>query len=120
MSAAEYHSRQRESKSRKYRNKPVMIDGIRFDSQAEGKRWHQLLMLEKAGVIYNLRRQVWHELKAANGAIACRYRADFDYHDTSTGEPVTEDVKGVETRDFKLKAKLFREQFGREIKVIRA
>lgn len=119
MSAAEFRARPIE-KPRKYRNKSVVIDGIRFDSQAEGKRWRQLLMLEKAGVIYNLRRQVWHELKAANGAIACRYRADFDYHDTSTGEPVTEDVKGVETRDFKLKAKLFREQFGREIKVIRA
>lgn len=105
---------------RKYRNEPVVIDGIKFDSKAEGKRWCELVQLEKAGVIYNLRRQVWHELKSVNGAVACRYRSDFDYFDTSTGEPVTEDVKGIETRDFRLKAKLFRDQYGREIRVIRS
>lgn len=121
ISAAEARTLMAPQKAnRKYRNVPVVVDGIRFDSKAEAKRYGQLKLFEQHGVIYNLRRQVWHELQAANGAVACRYRADFDYNDTSTGNPVTEDVKGVLTRDFKIKARLFKEQYGREIRVIKS
>lgn len=121
MSAAEARAQLAPTaKPSKYRNTPVTVDGIRFDSKAEAKRYHQLKLLERGGSIYNLRRQVWHELQAANGAVACRYRSDFDYNDTSTGNPITEDVKGVLTRDFKIKARLFKEQYGREIRVIKS
>lgn len=106
-------------KANKYGAKRTVLDGITFDSKAEAKRYAALKLQERCGAIYNLRRQVWHELKAANGAVACRYRADFDYFNTSTGEPVTEDVKGVLTRDFRIKARLFKEQYGREIRVIK-
>lgn len=35
----------------KYRNKPIWIDGIRFDSIREGNRWQELRLLERAGEI---------------------------------------------------------------------
>lgn len=117
MTAAEYRARPSQ-KSRKYRNQPVVIDGIRFDSKAEGRRYLELKALEKDGTIRDLRRQVTYELNAGE-AVICRYRADFDYVETSTGEPITEDVKGVETRDFKLKAKLFATQYGRKIRIVK-
>lgn len=117
MTAAEFRSRPI-AKANKYGAKRTMLDGITFDSKAESQRYAALKQQERCGAIYNLQRQIWHDLKAANGVVACRYRADFDYFDTSTGEPVTEDVKGVLTRDFKVKAKLFKEQYGREIKVV--
>jgi len=119
MTAAEYRSQSGSpAKPRKYRNKPVVIDGIRFDSKAEGKRYCELKALEGAGVIRDLRRQISYELNAGE-AVICRYRADFDYIEAATGEPVTEDVKGVETRDFKLKAKLFATQYGRKIRIVK-
>ncbi len=120
MTAAEYQVAFPPPKGNKYGAKRTVLDGITFDSKAEAARYASLKQMERCGAIYNLQRQIWHDLKAANGAVACRYRADFDYFDTSTGEPVTEDVKGVLTRDFKIKAKLFREQYGREIKVVKA
>ncbi|WP_027039103.1 DUF1064 domain-containing protein [Mesorhizobium ciceri] len=120
MTAAEYNAGPaKPGKTNKYGAKKTTLDGITFDSKAEAARYASLKQMERCGAIYNLRLQTWHELKAANGAVACRYRADFDYFDTSTGDPVTEDVKGVLTRDFKIKAKLFREQYGREIKVVK-
>lgn len=120
MTAAEYRAgKDKPAKANKYGAKKTVLDGIRFDSKAEATRYATLKQWERCGAIYNLRLQTWHELKAANGAVACRYRADFDYFDTSTGEPVTEDVKGVLTRDFKIKTKLFRDQYGREIKVVK-
>ena len=35
----------------KYRNKPIWIDGIRFDSIHEGNRWQELRLLERAGAV---------------------------------------------------------------------
>ena len=45
------------AKANKYGNKPTVVDGIRFDSKGEAMRWSELVMLEKAGVIADLRRQ---------------------------------------------------------------
>ncbi|MBT1154343.1 DUF1064 domain-containing protein [Aminobacter anthyllidis] len=119
MTAAEFRAEKPKPKRNKYGARKTVLDGITFDSKAEANRWGTLKQWEKLGVIYDLRRQVWHELKAANGAVACRYRADFDYFDTSSGLPITEDVKGVLTRDFKVKARLFKEQYGREIRIVK-
>lgn len=105
-------------KPRKYRNEPVVIDGVRFDSKRESIRWHVLRLLERAGDIKDLKRQVRHQL-VAHGQPICVFVADFDYFDNATKQPVTEDVKGVETDVFKLKAKLFAAQYGREIRVTR-
>ena len=46
----------------KYGNKKTVVDGITFDSRKEAKRYQELKLLEKAGEIKDLRRQVVHLL----------------------------------------------------------
>ena len=46
----------------KYGNKKTVVDGITFDSRKEAKRYQELKLLEKAGEIKDLRRQVKYEL----------------------------------------------------------
>jgi hypothetical protein len=96
-------------KPRKYRNQPITIDGLRFDSQAEARRWQQLKLLERAGVIIELQRQVTFPIMW--GAVKiCSYRADFVYLETATGEQVIEDFKGFLTPEYRIKAKLMAAQ----------
>ena len=62
----------------KYRNKPIVVDGERFDSQAEYSRWRLLDMHQKEGRITNLQRQVPFMLApsvqiAGKGANPLRY-----------------------------------------------
>ena len=42
----------------KYHNKKVTIDGVTWDSEKEYHRWCELKLLERAGKIFNLQRQV--------------------------------------------------------------
>jgi len=105
-------------KPRKYRNQPITIDGLRFDSQAEARRWQQLKLLERAGVILELQRQVTFPI-AWNGIKICSYRADFVYRETATGEQVIEDVKGMLTPEYRIKAKLMAAQ-GLPIREVKA
>jgi len=118
ISAVEYRSRVTSPGRSKYGAKPVVVDGHRFASTAEGNRYAVLKLQERAGEISDLRLQVRHKLSAWGHPI-CVYISDFDYV-TKAGMPVTEDVKGVATPTFKIKAKLFRAQMGREIKIMGA
>ena len=94
----------------KYHNRKTTIDGIKFDSKAEAKRYVELKLLQKAGKITNLELQQKYELqpkyKNNKGETirAITYKADFKY--IENGKKVVEDVKGMETKDFKLKKKL--------------
>jgi hypothetical protein len=99
---------------RKYHNTPVTVDGVYFASQKEAARWGQLKLLERAGLITNLRRQVRYPLDV-NGARVAVYIADHDY--IEDGELITEDSKGFVTKEFRLKAKLFEAIYGRKIRV---
>ena len=97
---------------RKYRNTPTVVDGIRFDSKREAKRWGELRALERDGLISQLKRQVRFRIEV-NGVLICVYVADFVYFDGPREPPweppnVVEDAKGVRTREYKLKAKLMR------------
>lgn len=100
----------------KYHNIPTTIDGIRFDSRKEANRFYQLRLMERAGEISNLRRQVEYELIPAQKTPAGRavrpvkYVADFVYEDH--GKTVVEDVKGVKTREFRIKSKLMLWRYG--------
>ena len=87
----------------KYRNSKAIVDGIKFDSGAEGERYKILKAKEKAGLIKNLQLQVNYPL-LVNGLKICDYRADFVYE--VGGKTVVEDVKGQLHDVFKLKYKL--------------
>ena len=99
----------------KYHNSKTVIDGIRFDSKKEAKRYFELKMLEKSGVIKDLRRQVPYVLinKSRYGR-AIKYVADFVYYEDN--KLVVEDVKGVRTPVYKLKKRLMAEVYGIEVK----
>lgn len=91
----------------KYKNRKVEVDGIVFDSKKEAKRYQELLMLEKAGAIKDLQRQVKFVLIPAQYSTEdftktgkakciereCTYLADFVYKDHK-GRTCVEDVKG--------------------------
>jgi hypothetical protein len=71
-----------------------------------------------AGKIRDLRNEVTFALYGKNGAPICRYRADFTY--SEDGQFVAEDVKGVATAVFGIKAKLFRDNYPDiELRVVR-
>lgn len=98
--------REPEARPRKYGNVPTVVDGIRFDSKAEAKRYGELKLLERAGEIRDL---TCHPSYPIAGK-AC-YVADFAY--IEGGRQIAEDVKGgqaTKTPTFRLKAKLFRER----------
>ncbi len=95
-------------KQPKYRNKKTVVDGITFDSIREAKRYAELLLLERTGVIQNLRRQVRFPL-SVNGQLICTYIADAAY--TENGHEIVEDTKSPVTRKlpvYRIKYKLLR------------
>lgn len=110
----------------KYGAKKVVdpYTGEKFDSKKEHNRWLELLLLEKAGEISGLRRQVRYELLppvygtkeyitktgrkikrrvTIEGGVS--YIADFVYRNKA-GEEIVEDVKGVRTATYLLKRKM--------------
>jgi len=104
------------SRFRKYGNKKTTVDGLLFDSKLEAKRWQELKILERAGIITALQRQVTYRLEV-NGQLICKYIADFEY--SENGVLKTEDAKGMILPEFRLKAKLFKALFGREIIIVK-
>ena len=94
----------------KYHNRKVTRDGETFDSVKEYRRFCELRLLERAGAVTDLRRQVKFELIPAqriDGKVverACSYVADFVYMEN--GQQVVEDTKGMRTQEYRLKRKL--------------
>lgn len=107
----------------KYGNKKVLIDGIKFDSMAEGRRYKELKLMQRAGIIKELELQpkfLLQESFKKNGKTykKIEYIADFKY--TEKGKTVIEDVKGKETEVFKLKHKLFEYKYKNlELKLVK-
>lgn len=105
-------------KPNKYRAEKMVVDGIKFDSKKEARRWSELKLLEKAGEIANLERQVKIPLFGRDGPIMTNsgksqrsYVADFRYVDWGlNGVVVIEDSKGMETPEFKLKKAILEAQ----------
>ena len=116
----------------KYNSRKVAVDGIAFDSVKEARRYKQLKLLQLAGKISDLRMQVPFELVPAQyersmsvysrGAKkgqpkrgrciekAVTYFADFVY--SENGRRIVEDAKGMRTKDYVIKRKLFRWRYG--------
>lgn len=90
-------------------------DGQVFDSVKEQHRWGMLRLLERAGRISDLKRQVSYELiPKQQGERACSYVADFTYMEN--GKLVVEDCKGFRTPEYRLKRKLMLWVHGIKIK----
>ena len=111
----------------KYKAVKTTIDGITFDSKREAKRYSELKVLEKAGMITHLELQPKYDI-IINGVKVCSYKPDFRYFTvraennepsynskgewqtpTLTGQKegqIVEDVKGFKTPIYRLKKKL--------------
>lgn len=106
----------------KYHSRKFTLDGIVFDSVRESRRYKELKLLEKAGKILDLKRQVKYQLIPAqklNGKTverAVTYVADFTYWQGN--EFVVEDTKGFKTKDYIIKRKLMLWIHGIRIKEI--
>lgn len=121
-------------KGSKYHAEKVTVDGIVFDSRKEARRWSELCLMEKAGQIMGLRRQVKFLLipeyrepdtTGPRGGIrrgkliesAVYYRADFVYTECEAPDvTVVEDVKGFKTKEYILKRKLMLHKYGIRIR----
>lgn len=107
----------------KYGARQVTKNGMVFDSKREARRDTELRLLQSAGEIKDLKRQVKFALIPAQsepdktgprGGIirgkvierAVDYIADFVYIDAKTGETIVEDTKGMRTKDYIIKRKL--------------
>ena len=121
----------------KYRNQKIVSWGMKFDSTKEARRYNELSMLEKAGIISDLQRQKKYVLiptqrepdqKGPRGGIKkgkviekeCSYYADFVYKEN--GKVIVEDVKGYRGGGayevFKIKRKLMLQVYGIRIKEV--
>ena len=76
----------------KFRNVRTEVDGIKFASAKEARRYGELKLLERAGKIIFLERQKRFEL-AVNGVHVGRYDADFVYVELNPVKRIVEDVK---------------------------
>ena len=124
-------------KKNKYRNEKtvrIMPNGEEheFHSKKEAERYDALMLLQKAGEIRTLKLQVRYCLQEAYTTFegervkSIDYIADFVYERRTAPDnygqrywlPVVEDVKGMRTRDYALKAKLFRSRYGFAIREV--
>lgn len=122
----------------KYHAQKVTVDGIVFDSKREAKRYSELKLMEQAGRITELRRQVRfiliptqraaspgffkkgiHKGEPKPGKVLeseCAYIADFVYYNGS--EMIVEDAKGMRTKDYVIKRKLMLYQHGIRVREV--
>ena len=111
-----------------------------FDSKREERRYKQLLLMEKAGEITDLQRQVKFVLIPAQrefcseiyskgrnkgrfkpGKIIERevaYYADFVYTDVNSNRMVVEDAKGMRTPEYVIKRKMMLKEYGIRIREV--
>lgn len=105
----------------KYKNRKTEVNGIIFHSKKEARRYQELLLLEKAGAIQELKLQEKFVLipsqRGKDGKVIereCSYIADFSYKEN--GKYIVEDTKGFRTKDYIIKRKLMLNIYGIQIK----
>lgn len=108
----------------KYGNRRIDTEDGSFDSQKEFRRWKELKLMERAGLITQLSRQTKFELvpnQIEGGKVverAVTYKADFCYW--QDGRFICEDVKSeaTKTREYVIKRKLMRYVHGIKIQEV--
>lgn len=117
---------EKKRKSSKYHAEKTRRGELTFDSQAEARRYDELMLMKQAGMIRDLKLQVRFCLiegfKTPEGVKhnGEYYVADFVYERKTAPDcdgdvhwlKVVEDVKGYRTQVYRNKAKLFRERYG--------
>jgi len=105
----------------KYHAQALEVDGILFPSIKQAERYQELKLLEKSGLIRNLRIEQLHKkeltftlqegFRDATGKKwrAIKYVGDFRY--IENGQDVVEDAKGYKTKEFRIKEKMFRYRY---------
>lgn len=100
----------------KYGAVKITVDGIRFDSRKEARRYTELKLLPAqyahtdAAYTRGARKGQPKRGRCIEQAVV--YVADFVY--TENGRTVVEDTKGLRTKDYIIKRKLFRYRYGAE------
>lgn len=92
----------------KYNAVKIEIDGHIFASQAEGRRYQQLKLLERAGHIRQIELQPVFKFEI-DGKLMFRYVADFAYFEGVSR--IVEDCKGVRTPVYRIKKKIIEQAF---------
>lgn len=113
-------------KQSKYHNKKVEYNGMKFDSKKEMAYYMKLKLLEKAGEIKNVERQIEYELipkfKVGNKTYRkTSYFADFRYVSVEDDKIHVVDVKSLITAKndvYRLKKKLMAYKYGVEIEEV--
>lgn len=106
----------------KYRNIKTEINGIKFDSKKEGRRYLDLCWFKKANLIKDLELQKKFELQESfklEGKTyqSINYICDFFYFDIKKKRWVVEDVKSPGTllkESYRIKRKLFLKKYGKD------
>lgn len=102
----------------KYGAVKVRLDGFTFDSKREAAVYMQLKLLQGAGKIARLARQVPFVL-TANGEPIGKYKADFVFDDLEEGRKRVVDVKGFMTPLAQWKLKHMKAEHGVEVEIWR-
>lgn len=113
----------RTSTRSKYNAKKVVIDNIKFDSKAEAAYYQQLKLLKMTGEVVSFDLQpefVLQESFRKNGKLyrAIKYKADFLVR-YSDGHEELIDIKGMLTKEFRIKQKLFELRYMQSIKCLK-
>lgn len=120
-----HQSLKRKTRPPKYRNKKVVVDGHKFDSMKEMRRYQKLMIFVRTGIIKDLELQPAFKI-SLGGTVdpvtgrkmaARKFTADFKYFDTSLDVVVVEEVKSPGTAKevaYRLRRQLFLEQYGRK------
>ena len=111
-------------KASKYHSAPAERGELRFDSQEEARRYDELMVMLRTGIISDLRLQPQFTLQESyvsetgERIRAIRYTADFSYK--FGGKLVVEDVKSnpTRTKEYLRNRKFMRSKFGIEIQEV--
>lgn len=98
----------------KFGAQKAVVNGEMLDSLLEGRHYAKLLLLQKAGEVLEIKRQVPFVVEAEPKELSVRYIADFvvTFKD---GKVEVQDCKGYATREYKRKKRLLKKFLNIEI-----
>lgn len=97
-------------RNQKYGARKTEYNGVRFDSRGEAGLAQKIEIIARAGKIKSAERQVTFNLVGLRGNIICKHRVDFLITLLDGSKEVWE-FKGFEPPEWKIKRKLFRDNY---------